>query len=74
MSDSVCKHGSTAPIELLNSLPQSQGGIARHKCAVCAYNQGVEDVLDAFIGFMDLSARESIKNKYLKKHFIKSVG
>jgi hypothetical protein len=35
-----CKHGGNAPRDMLAMLPGSQGGLGRHKCAVCAYQQG----------------------------------
>src|SRR5690349_20880102 len=37
-----CSHGSTAPDDVILSLPICQGGKARHKCAICAYVQGLE--------------------------------
>jgi len=39
----VCKHGSQAPVEMLRELHDAQGGRARHKCVVCAYEQGKTD-------------------------------
>lgn len=36
-----CSHGSTAPDAVIISLPICQGGKARHKCAICAYEEGV---------------------------------
>ena len=36
-----CPHGSSMPDELVSSLEESQAGLARHKCAVCAYALGV---------------------------------
>lgn len=38
--NSECTHGRRAPTELLDSLPNSQAGAGRHKCAICAYHQG----------------------------------
>ncbi len=40
-----CKHKKQAPRELLDSLPTAQAGTGRHKCAVCAYEAGVEEGL-----------------------------
>lgn len=40
MANYHCDHGSAAPEELLSHLPASQAGVARHKCAVCAYSRG----------------------------------
>lgn len=37
-----CKHDNKAPVDLLESLPPSQAGLGRHKCAVCAYDAGFE--------------------------------
>ena len=39
----MCKHEKAAPKDLLESLPESQGGTARHKCVICAYNAGIEE-------------------------------
>ena len=36
-----CPHGSSMPDELVSSLEESQAGLARWKCAVCAYGLGV---------------------------------
>jgi hypothetical protein len=38
-----CKHGKQAPKDLLEELPDSQAGSGRHKCAVCAYEAGIEE-------------------------------
>lgn len=39
----VCKHGAEAPVAMLKELHDAQGGRARHKCVVCAYEQGRKD-------------------------------
>jgi hypothetical protein len=36
-----CQHGNFAPVETLSILPNSQAGIERHKCVVCAYQGGL---------------------------------
>lgn len=36
-----CKHGSSAPVAVLNNLPPSQAGAGRHKCVVCAFQNGL---------------------------------
>ena len=39
-----CNHGNpyrTAPNAVIKSLPECQAGTGRHKCAVCAYNEGL---------------------------------
>src|SRR5688572_21427935 len=36
-----CQHGNFAPVEILRILPNSQAGIERHKCVVCAYQGGL---------------------------------
>jgi len=36
-----CQHGNFAPVENLSSLPDSQAGIERHKCVICAYQGGL---------------------------------
>lgn len=40
-----CDHGNphkTAPDAVIDSLPECQAAGGRHKCPVCAYNEGVE--------------------------------
>src|SRR5438477_5346941 len=32
--------GLRAPHEIIEALPESQAGIGRHKCAVCAFHEG----------------------------------
>jgi hypothetical protein len=39
----MCKHGSGAPKDVLESLPDYQGKTGRHKCVVCAYQAGIEE-------------------------------
>ncbi len=47
-----CNKGHrNAPI--LESLPDSQSGIGRHKCAGCAYEQGVIDGLNNALKRLD---------------------
>ena len=29
------------PDSLIESLPECQGGVGRHKCVICAYNEGL---------------------------------
>ena len=36
-----CQHGNFAPVETLRILPNSQAGIERHKCVICAYQVGL---------------------------------
>jgi len=43
MPESTCKHENSAPADVIEELPYYQGQEARHRCAVCAYNKGVED-------------------------------
>ena len=38
-----CKHNSSAPIAILQELPESQAGSGRHKCTVCSFQKGFED-------------------------------
>lgn len=38
-----CKHISSAPIVVLEILPDSQAGTGRHKCTICAYQLGYND-------------------------------
>ena len=37
-----CPHGKAAPVSVLTGLPDNQGGTARHKCPVCAYEEGLK--------------------------------
>lgn len=37
----TCQIGNFAPANMLELLAESQGGIGRHKCAICAYREGV---------------------------------
>jgi len=30
-----CRHGNKAPLDMLLALPESQGGLGRHKCPNC---------------------------------------
>lgn len=39
----ACTHGSSAPETLVKGLGSSQAGVARHRCAVCAYARGEAD-------------------------------
>lgn len=36
----MCHHGNVAPESILKSLGDNQGGSGRHKCVVCAYQEG----------------------------------
>jgi hypothetical protein len=38
-----CEHGSQAPKERLDELPDAQVGTGNPKCAVCAYEAGLQD-------------------------------
>lgn len=38
---SICKHGKSAPEYILMDLPASQAGTGRHRCAVCAFHEGL---------------------------------
>lgn len=44
MSNELCKHMSSAPRELLRGLPESQGGLGRHRCSACAFNMGISEL------------------------------
>jgi hypothetical protein len=41
-----CKHGKTAPEYLILELPESQAGTGRHKCAICAFQDGLIDGIE----------------------------
>jgi 5-methylcytosine-specific restriction endonuclease McrA len=40
-----CSHGKEAPEYLIDGLPISQAGPGRHRCAICAYADGLQDSL-----------------------------
>ena len=40
-----CAHGASAPAFVLAALPEYQGGPGRHKCTVCAYEQGLSSII-----------------------------
>jgi hypothetical protein len=42
-----CEHGSAAPTVVLEGLPASQAGAARHKCVVCAFQRGQQGAIAA---------------------------
>jgi len=42
MPRQLCEHGSAAPTEVLQGLPESQAGAGRHKCVICAFQRGLE--------------------------------
>lgn len=37
-----CPHESKAPLKFLKNLHESQAGVGKHKCVVCAYKEGFE--------------------------------
>lgn len=39
----ICPHGSKAPLDVLKNIHDSQFGEGRHKCIVCAYQNGYID-------------------------------
>lgn len=54
-----CSHGHSAPIALLKELPITQAGVARHKCAVCAYENGYLDGFKAALSALKEGLPES---------------
>jgi len=40
MSTENCRHGHSAPWEVIENLHDSQAKAGRHKCCVCAYDEG----------------------------------
>jgi hypothetical protein len=40
MNNETCIHGGIAPKNLLENLHQSQGGSGRHRCPICAFEEG----------------------------------
>jgi hypothetical protein len=43
----ACGHQSRMPVRKIEQLPENQGGTGRHKCTVCAYDQGFRDGMEA---------------------------
>lgn len=41
----ACPHEKFAPLGAIEALPESQAGVGRHKCAICAYHAGIEEGL-----------------------------
>lgn len=39
----ACNKNHSKIQDIMESLPADQGGIGRHKCAACAYDQGYKD-------------------------------
>lgn len=37
-----CPHGNVAPVAVVERLSDWQGRSGRHKCAICAYQEGFE--------------------------------
>ncbi len=42
----ACKKDHSKIQHIMEQLPVDQGGVGRHKCAACAYNQGYQDGLE----------------------------
>ncbi len=40
MSYESCRHNTSVPVTILVNLPESQGGLGRHKCPSCAFKLG----------------------------------
>lgn len=43
MEDITCDEKNEMPAHLIESLSFNQGGIGRHACVICAYNNGIRD-------------------------------
>ena len=39
----LCNKDHSSIQKIMQELPDDQGGIGRHKCAACAYEQGYQD-------------------------------
>lgn len=57
-----CDHGNSAPPEVIRDLPVSQSGAGRHRCAVCAYEEGRKAGFEA--GIDETSFEEGRKVGY----------
>lgn len=44
MAFETCREDSQAPTQMLRDLPESQGGLGRHRCPNCAYVRGRDEV------------------------------
>ena len=51
----ACKKNHDAIQHIMEQLSEDQGGVGRHKCAACAYEQGFNDGLNR-IEHIDLSS------------------
>jgi hypothetical protein len=67
-----CRHNTSVPVAVLLDLPESQGGLGRHKCPSCAFK----------LGGLELAARIEAHGEFVKcshgkvapKKILKSLG
>lgn len=59
----TCQISSSAPTSLLQSLPDYQGGVGRHKCTICAFKNGFTDGIISISQKMDWSFTLSLVPK-----------
>lgn len=74
-----CQHDRLAPMELIKGLPVTQAGIARHRCAICAYEAGLLagfklaleqiDVSDEQIKELQERKLNQISKQKIREHF-----
>ena len=43
MESITCSENKSMPKNLIESLNFNQAGVGRHKCVICAYNNGIRD-------------------------------
>lgn len=43
MGTIICDANNEINVDIIQSLPTNQGGVGRHKCPCCAYNEGLKD-------------------------------
>jgi len=65
--NTTCLHNHSAPIKLIKELPITQAGVSRHKCAVCAYEEGYLEgyraAVDVILSSVSKSKEDIIKVK-----------
>ena len=54
----TCDNGNKISSQLIESLNFNQGGVGRHKCVICAYNNGIKDGENKIL---DFSSAEEIE-------------
>ncbi len=66
----ICKHGNSAPLDIIRSLPNYQAGTGRHKCAICAYELAKKNGTSPF----PVEYEECLHGYSAPKHLIASLS